>query len=189
MLNNDSIPDTAEEPRWIRFPVNGTTASASAGRLTLTSAVNTEIDFYRRDSVRSTTPAYIEAMFSSTSTSARPAQLLAFDDGTKSIGLGVANNRVWFADSSHTFIAGGPQFTALTTTAMNTYQLRKYAADSVIFLVNGIRGGGLPYASLPSTAVPTVAPIQVFGQRSLVGTVTSVWEYVLYEIGFVPPYP
>jgi hypothetical protein len=193
VLNNDSLPDTQEEPPWIRVPFGpASTATASGGALTIATAANLgELDFYRRDSVRTTTSAYIEARLRTVGgIMARPAQLIAFDDGIKSVGLGVSNGQVWFADSSHTFLAGAP--IAITTTTMTTYQLRKYGADSVVFWYGTVtpstRGGKFTYASLPGTAVPTIAPFEVFGQRAMSAAgVSSVWEYVLYEIG--SPFP
>jgi hypothetical protein len=191
VLNNDSLPDTQEEPPWIRAPFGpASTTTASGGALTIATAANLgELDFYRRDSVRTTTSAYIEARVQTVGgILTRPAQLIAFDDGVKSVVLGISNGRVWFADSSHTFLAGTP--INLTSTTMTTYQLRKYAADSVVFWYGTplVRGGRFTYLSLPNTAVPTIAPFQVFGQRAMSAAgVSSVWEYVLYEIGTPEP--
>ena len=183
MLNNDSIPDTQEEPRWKRQNLGtGNSATAAGGLLTVaTTSTTGELDFYRRDSVRTAGSAYLEARFSSTVTTATPAAFIVFDDATKFIALGVASTRVWFADSSRTFLAGTP--VAVTASTMNTYQLQKYGADSVVFFLNGARAGRFTYTALPNTAFPTVAPLQAFGLRARGVATSSTWDYVLYEIG------
>jgi hypothetical protein len=186
-LNNDSIPDTQEEPRWRRQTLGtGNSAAAAGGNLTLTTTSTTgELDFYRRDSLAANTSAYIEARMSSTVTTAAAAPILAIDDGNKFMAVAAGSATAWFADTSRAYLAGTP--VAVTTGAMNVYQLRKYGADSIVFYLNGARAGRFTYSALPNTGYPGAAPLQAFGQRARGVTVTSTWDYVVYEIGSAVP--
>lgn len=185
-LNNDSLPDTQEEPRW-RSDVVGTnnTYSASGGILTLQTAHRGVVRFYRRDSVGAAGSAYVEARLISSSANAnRPETRIVIDDGARFIGLGIARTSAWFTDSSATFLPG-TQYPVAATAAYRVYQLRKYGADSAVFYVDGTRGGALPYASFPLDA--GVIPRIVFGNRGITGSSGSSWDYVIYELGVPVP--
>jgi hypothetical protein len=103
---------------------------------------------------------------------------MAIDDGVKFMALGIAKGSVWFVDTSATFLPGTP-VSVNTTGGYNVYQLRKYAADSLVFYVNGTRGGAMLYATLPLTGFPTTAPRIQFGNRSITGASSGNWDYVL----------
>ena len=181
-LNNDSLPDTQEEPPWHTEQSGSATYTASAGSLTVNASSNGALRFYRRDSVRTTDAAYIEArMQSSSANPNRPEARIAIDDGVKYAGLGIARGSVWFVDSSATFLSGTP-VSVNTTSGYNVYQLRKYGADSVAFFVNGTWRGAMLYALLPTGSLLT-APRFVFGNRGIAGASGGSWDYVLYEIG------
>lgn len=183
----DSIPDTQEEPRWRRY-VEGTGTSASnptPGLLRLTAGSKEIIRFFRRDSVSSAGSAYVEIrMAMSSQQNNRAEARVLLDDGVRFIALGIARDKAWFADSSNTFLPG-TAFTALTTASQNTYQLRKYAADSVVLLVNGARAGALPYSQMPLHSGGV--PMAMFGNRGIVGSSIGDWDYVIYGIGRATP--
>jgi hypothetical protein len=186
-LNNDSLPDTQEEPRWhIEQSGSSNTYTASGGSLTINASSNGALRFYRRDSVAATGSGYIEArMQSSSANQNRPEARIAIDDGDKYVGLGIARGTVWFVDTSATFLAGTP-VSVNTTAGYNTYQLRKYGADSAAFFVNGTWRGAILYALLPAGSLVT-GPRFIFGNRGIVGASGGSWDYVLYEIG--TPFP
>jgi hypothetical protein len=183
-LNNDSLADTQEEPRWrIEQVGTGNTYTASAGTLSITVGNGGIFRFYRRDSVTTTSSAYMETrMLVASANQNRPEGRFAIDDGVRFIALGIARGAVWFTDASATFLAG-TRVSINTTSAPNIYQLRKYGADSAVFYVNGSRGGMIPYTSFPTTAYAGTAPLFVFGNRGITGASSGSWDYVLYEIG------
>jgi hypothetical protein len=184
----DSLPDTQTEPRWLRAQTGAGTYnnSTTAGQLRLSpGAAPNAIDFYRRDSMATATSAYVEASvkYNGPTITLAGARLL-IDNNARSVGFGIAANRVGFINTSNTFI--GTPFTINTTTALHVYQLRKYAADSGVFFVDGVRRGALPYASFSTTVVAGTAPLVGFGHLGA-GTATSDWDYVVYEIGAALP--
>lgn len=188
----DSLPESGSEPRWrIRQLGAFSSHSASGGLLTLTSGafIGREMSVYRRDSVTSGANAYAEASMQyngSSTTLAEP--WLVIDDATRFVALGVRSNAVGFINTSRQFI--GTPFAMTTTTAQNTYQLRKYAADSAVFYVNGTRRGQIGYTSLSTTNYGATAPLIQFGNITATTsflTSSSTWDYVIYEIGAASP--
>ena len=188
--DGDSLPDTQEEPHW-RIETSGTTgnsSTAAAGILTIAVGNRNLVRYFRRDSVGTAGDAYIETRMQLNSSNAtQPEGRIVIDDGVKHIALGVAKASAWFSDASNTFVAGTAFSVPTAATAQNVYQLRKYAADSAVFYVNGTRGGVLSYAALPATGYPGEAPLFMFGNRSLQGPSGAAWDYVYYEIG--TPFP
>jgi hypothetical protein len=184
----DSLPDTQAEPNWILNQVGTGTYnnSVTAGQLRLSpGAAPNEINFYRRDSMATLANAYVEAQvkYNGPTTALAGARIL-IDNNVKGIALGIAANRVGFINATNAFI--GTPFTIVTTDSLHTYQLRKYAGDSAVFFVGGVRRGALAYATFPATPFPGTAPLVGFGHLGA-GTATSDWNYVVYEIGAAFP--
>jgi glucose/arabinose dehydrogenase len=179
----DSAPDNADEPRWRLRQSGGGSYGATGGRLTITpSGSGSELSFYRRDSIGTGGSAYIEAIMRYTGSSTTQAQpWLLIDDGVRFIALGMRSNAVGFINASRTFL--GTSLEMNTTSADHTYQLRKYAADSVVFYVDGVRGGQRAYSTFPETNYAGVAPLVQFGTADG----GSTWDNVVYEIGVASP--
>ena len=187
-LDGDSLPDTQEEPRWRIEQAGVNSATATGGMVTISVNNNATRRYFRRDSVASAGNAYIETRMQLNSSNAgRPEGRIVIDDGVRHMALGVARASVWFSDANNTFLPGTPLSVPTAATAQNVYQLRKYGADSIVFYVNGTRGGAFSYAALPVTAYAGTAPLLIFGNRSLQGPSGSSWDYVYYEIG--TPFP
>jgi hypothetical protein len=179
----DSLPATQSEPKWTQqLPVAGT-HTAAAGVLHLVPGVaGNQLNFFRRDSLRSATNAYIEASVKYTGTgTVSAAPHFAFDDSLRDVAFGIAANKVGFVSVSNAFI--GTAFALNTTTAFHVYQLRKYAADSAVFFVDGVHRGVLSYATFSLSLSGAQAPLVAFGHTSTANLETSDWDYVVYEIG------
>lgn len=185
----DSLPETGSEPRWrLRDAAISGARSASGGFLEIDAGAipGAETSFYRRDSLAAGGNAYIEMRLRYNGGSVTQAgPWLLFDDGTKFIAFGVRSDQVGFIDASRNFL--GTPFAMNTRNAHHTYQLRKYAADSAVFYVNGTRRGWIAYASLAATAYPTGAPLVQFGHVTVVPSARSNWDYVIYELGAASP--
>ena len=187
----DSIPTLGSEPRWRLRQTHASASATAAGGFLVATAPRVptrEISFYRRDSVTASQHAYIEArmQYNGASTTS-PGPWLVIDDAARFIALGVRSNAVGFINASRTPI--GTSFAMNTTAAHNTYQLRKYGADSAVFYVNGTRRGQLAYTAFSATLYGTEAPLIQFGhvtQAALQGG-SSSWDYVIYEIGAAQP--
>lgn len=178
----DSLPDLREEPRWGLTNTSGI-FTTSGGFLNITTFNDGEIEFYRLDSLASTTSAYAEARVRFNSTGERGRAVVHFGDGVKYVALGIHDGGVGFVRSSTTFpfIASWP----VETNVFRTYQLRKYAADSAVIYVDGGRIGAVTYASLSS---PTVQGTRFqFGSPRVAGTSNADWDYVIFEIGVPQP--
>jgi hypothetical protein len=79
-----------------------------------------------------------------------------------------------------------------TTTSFHTYEIRKFAADSVQLWVDGVRRVTRAYSTF--SAHLTVTPHGFyFGPAGTGANPTSVlgnsssWDYVIYEIGVTQP--
>ena len=184
----DSLPDTQSEPRWRILRVGTTgTYSAAAGVLLLQPANSTEIGFYRRDSVGVNQNAYIEARImwdgsaNNNPTLAEPRIVL--DDGVKYVALGVFRESAGLITSAGTLL-GTP--TAVVRGSWNVYQLRKYAADSVVYFVNGVRRGVQPYSAFSATPYGATARRVQFTATNARNGDTSI-DYFVYELGAVQP--
>jgi hypothetical protein len=182
----DSLPDTQSEPKWrLRKTGNGQ-STTSAGILNVNPGPSgAEISYYRRDSLATTTSAYIEASLQYAGVSTRTSTArLVIDDNARFVAFGVAGGSVGFIDPNNNFL--GTVLAMNTTAAYHRYQLRKYAADSAIFLVDGVRGGKLNYSAFAATPYPGTAPLIQFGMAGPDNSI-CLWDYVVYEIGTAVP--
>lgn len=156
--------------------------------VTASRAPDREVSFYRRDSIAAAQNAYVEASMRYTGTNTTASgPWLVIDDAARFVALGVRSNAVGFINTARAFI--GVPFLMNTTTAHNTYQLRKYGADSAVFYVNGTRRGQIAYAALSATNYGAEAPLVQFGHVTPAANQggSSSWDYVIYEIGVAQP--
>jgi hypothetical protein len=84
---------------------------------------------------------------------------------------------------SFPFIASWPA----ATDTFHVYQLRKYAADSAVILVDGERLGAVDYDDLSATPSPASSTRFQFGSPRVSGASNSDWDYVIFEIGVPTP--
>jgi len=187
--SGDSLPHTQAEPRWRRMLVGtGPTDSAATGFLRIKMGTPTNIvDLYfqRRDSLVTTTNAFAEATMKLVSGTGDAHTGFGFDDNTKQIELGMSTTEVGFIDEGYGFIDKIP----LTTNVYRTYQIRKFAADSVQLWVGGTRRLTVPYGSFKANAAAATLPSFFrFGSHGK-GGVSNVsdWDNVVYIIGRTSP--
>jgi len=182
----DSLPDTQSEPRWrVQNTGTGSASSAAAGTLTL-STRNGQLGYYRRDSIGTTEDAYIEVRtrWNAAGTGNDQVQI-GLDDGSRLIALGIFGTRVAFVNAAGAAIGTA---TSLTTTTSHSYQLRKYAADSAVFYVDGIRSEKLAYNSFSADPYAGTSPVAFFGEQSFSPTtITAAIDYVTYQLGAAAP--
>lgn len=140
---------------------------------------------YRRDPIATTQDAYMHAVARLNGGNSRPAIALILSDHVKLIGLGIANGTVGLISNAGLFL---PATTASLSTGTHQFQLRKYAADSVVYFVDGMRRGRASYASLSADNVTTASgAYAAFGALPTLGGNDSTWDNVIYEIGAVSP--
>ncbi len=183
----DSLPDTQSEPRWrLRRSGNGV-YTATSGILNVNPGPSSaEISFYRRDSLATTTSAYVEGRLQYTAPAGKTSTArLVIDDAVRFIAFGVSGSQVGFVDTSNTFLPG-TAVTRDTRTAYHVYTMRKYAADSVVYFVDAVRGGKLNYSAFPGTAFLLTAPLFQFGMAGPDNGICD-YDYVIYEIGTPVP--
>lgn len=180
----DSLPDQRAEPRWGLTNTSGT-YRAAGGVFNITTDNNGEIEFYRLDSLASTTSAYAEARIRLNATTGRSLAVIHFRDRVKFVALGIEPGLVGFIRStgSFPFIASWPT----ATDTFHVYQLRKYAADSAVILVDGERLGSVVYDDLSATPFPASSTRFQFGSPRVSGASNSDWDYVIFEIGVPTP--
>jgi hypothetical protein len=182
--DGDSLPDLGAEPRW---GVTNTSAirTVSQGILNLVTVPNGEMEFYRLDSLSSTTDAWAETRLRFTSESTSGRAVIHLRDGVKYVALGVASGLVGFVRSatSFPFIASWP----IATSEFRTYQLRKYGADSVVIYVDQARIGAIPYASLSAPSGPQLGTRFQFGCPQTSAVSFAEWDFVIFEIGVPQP--
>ena len=187
----DSLPTLGSEPRWkLRQTHASASATAAGGFLVLSAPTppTREISFYRRDSVAASQDAFVEASMQYNGVSiTSPGPWIVIDDDARFIALGIRSNAVGFIDATPAFI--GTPFAMNTTAAHNVYQLRKYATDSAVFYVNGMRRGQIAYSSFSATNYAAEAPLIQFGHVTQTANRggSSSWDYVIYEIGVAQP--
>ena len=192
----DSLPDTQAEPRWRRIATSKVTAVAANGLLDLeVQRSKDSILFVRRDSVSSTSSAYVEARFrlNNGGNDPSPQAGIALDDNARHIALLVSDSafsgpaQVGFANASGGLLAGAVAIARVDT--MHTYTLRKFGADSAVAYVDGVRRVKAVYSALPTSQYPAGQPsLFEFGivSTSAKSTVTT-WDYVSYQIGAATP--
>jgi hypothetical protein len=176
----DALP-ASSAPAW-KFDGSGGNVSVSGGSLLLRGKFSGL--FYRRDPIAPAQDAYIHGVVRFNGGGSRPELGLILSDRIKLIGLGVANGLVGLMSSSGTFLPG-------TTSALGSgaheLQLRKYAADSAVYLVDGVRRGATSYANLSAdTLTPALSSVSFGGLPTSDGS-NSIWESVIYEIGVASP--
>jgi hypothetical protein len=171
---------------WKMVQTSGANAPLVSGGLTLDPQTG-EIHFYRLDSIGQTQSAYFEARIQMNSISPQNSNSaearIVLVDGTKFIALGVFSNGVGFIDATNDLV--GAKYGVITSVA-HTYQLRKYAADSAVFLVDGVRRGKLDYVALPASPYGSETRVE-FGAVNAKKFTTSTWTFVTYEIGVPSP--
>jgi hypothetical protein len=189
----DSVPDVAVEPRWTRNATGTSTFtlnSPSAGIMTITVPALGRLAFYQSDSLNTTTNAYVEARFrTNTATMVSPEISFGIDDQVKFIAAGISSSQAGFLNGSFAFLPGA---VSVTGTAFHTYQIRKFAADSVQLWIDGVRQVSRVYSTF-SAHLPVTDHGFYFGPAgtganptSLLGN-SSSWDYVIYEIGATQP--
>ena len=180
------LPTSSTSTPWKMIQTTGANAPTVSGALTLDPQTG-EISFYRLDSLGQTQSAWFEARIRMNSTSPQNSNeaeaRIVLVDGNKFIALGVFPTGVGFINSANTAVGTR---VAVTTNVAHTYQLRKYAADSAVFYVDGVRRGKLDYAALPASPYGTATRIE-FGAINAKKLTTSTWESVAYEIGVPTP--
>ena len=182
----DSLPDTQSEPRWkVHLAGAGGSWAVNNGALTIDPNANSQVLFYRQDSVSATSSGYLETHVRLNSSHPQADLTMYFADGTRFVALGIRRGQVGLAQSSEAFISG-TTYSANTTDAFHTYQLRKYGADSVVYLVDGVRRGSATYSQLSLDPSPQTSPRIAFG-TFVTRNATSTWQYVTYEIGSPTP--
>ncbi|MGQ0712666.1 MAG: hypothetical protein ACT4PJ_02920 [Gemmatimonadaceae bacterium] len=163
----------------------GGTATTAGGVMSLRGNANGLAFYYRRDPIAPASNAYIHAVAELTSGSNRPEIALMLSDHVKLIALGVSNRTAGLVTTSGLFISGT---TATIGNGPHEFQLRKYAADSVVYLVDGVRRGGATYASLSDDTIMSDAGAHTaFGALPTAGGSNSRWDEVVYEIGATSP--
>jgi len=168
-------------PAW-KLEGTGGNVSATGGILSLRGRFSGL--FYRRDPIAPAQNAYAHAVMRLSGGGSAPEVGLLLSDRVKLMGLGVANGLVGLISNAGTFLAGT---TAALGNGTHELQLRKYAADSVVYFVDGVRRGGASYAGLPADAfTPPLSSVSFGGLPSTDGS-NSTWESVIYEIGVPAP--
>jgi hypothetical protein len=176
----DQLPE-GSPPAW-RFVGGGGNVSASGGALLLRGGFSGL--FYRRDPIAPTQDAYADAVMRRNGGGSQPDVGLILSDRVKLIGVGVGNGVVGLISNAGTFLPG-----TATSLGNGTHQLqiRKYAADSAVYFVDGVRRGAASYASLsPDTFTPALSSVS-FGSLPLSSGANSTWESVIFEIGVASP--
>ncbi len=192
----DSLPDTQAEPRWRNLGTPKATESMVGGYLEMdVQRAKDSVMYVRHDSVSSAASAFIEGRFRLDNGGglSTPQAGLVIDDNTKYIALLVTDSgssgkaRIGFYSKIDSLVTGFTDTVSVST--LRAYQLRKYGADSVVGLVDGIRRIKIAYSALPPTQVPASAPSTfAFGIASSSSKkTTTTWDYVTYQIGQATP--
>ena len=197
VYGGDSLPNAESEPRWFRNNLAGNVTTIEnqpqSGMIRVIASQGASLIYLRTDSVTSTMDAYVEARIQVQSVQPLTAPEISFglDDRTKFIGVGLSSTQAGFLSGALTLISGGSA--VINTTQFHTYQLRKYAADSVALYIDGVRRAGLTYAALPAPIASSNSFGFYFGPlgsgpsaNSFQGN-TSNWDYVIYEMGATQP--
>ena len=190
----DSLPHLTTEPRWRRTTsgTGGTITldSPGAGNITMTASDASSNYFSRRDSLSSTSAAYMEARFRRNSAGGDGDTSFGIDDNQKFIAVGVKEDRVGFLKQDYGFIGFQAEVTGLQ---FHTYRIRKFGADSVQLLVDGVRVDSRAYTAFENSSAATVPSFLYFGipgvgtPPKVSGAKSASWDYVIYEIGATQP--
>jgi hypothetical protein len=177
----DALPGTACPPWKTESWSPGGSASVSGGTLTIRSNTGGLLMYFRRDPIATTQNAYIQATARTPNgTSARPEIAMLVSDHAKLVALGISSNTVGIMTNAGLFLPGT---TSSITSGTHDFQIRKYAADSAVWYVDGVRRGRVAYSSL-STDTFTTAPgaYVAFGAIPTSLGSQSTWDDVIYEI-------
>jgi hypothetical protein len=182
----DVLPSAAAPPWKTDNQAPGGSASASGGSLALTGNSGGGLMYYRRDPIGPTQDAYIDSRARLVSGgNPRPQIALVLSDHVKLIALGISGNRIGMMRSNGTFQTGT---TSSLSSGAHQFQLRKHAADSVVWYVDGTRRGRATYASLPDdTFTSSTGAYASFGALATNTGNSSTWDDVIYEIGAASP--
>jgi hypothetical protein len=165
-----------------KFEGLGGNASVSGGSLALRGSFSGL--YYRRDPIAPVQDAYVHAVLRLNGGGSQPEIGLFLSDRVKLIAVGVANGTVGLISNAGTFLPGT---TAPLSNGAHAVQLRKYAADSAVFFVDGVRRGAASYAGLSlDTYTPTLSSVSFGGLPTGAGS-NSTWDSVIYEIGAASP--
>lgn len=190
----DSLPIVGSEPSWMFTSVGSPTTSINTptpGMITITTPANARLVNLRFDSLATTASAYSEARFRTGGLPPLTGPEVSFGmaDRVKFIAVGVTSLQAGFLTGSFAFQPGQVN---VSTNSLHTYRIRKFASDSVVLWIDGVRRIHKNYTEFP----PPIAGYPqgfYFGPAgtgaaavSLLGN-TSVWDYVLYEIGVTQP--
>jgi len=192
----DSLPDAQSKPRWRKFGTSKVTATIVGSNLALDLQRSKDSVMYvRRDSLSTASDALMESTMrlDDGGNSQAPQAGIVMDDKTRFIALLVSDStatakaRVGFLAAGGGFIAGASD--TVMVHAMRTYQMRKYAADSVVVMVDGQRRFKVAYGALPATHATATDPSSVaFGITATSSKNTSTtWSHVLYQMGQATP--
>jgi hypothetical protein len=182
----DVLPGAAASPWKTELSPPGGLSSVSAGSLALTGNAGGLLMFYRRDPIAPTQDAYIDARARLVSgANSRPQIAMLLSDHVKLIALGISGNRVGLMGSDGQFEGGTASSLSGGT---HQFQLRKYAADSIVWLVDGLRRGRVTYSSLSNdTFIVSSGAHAAFGAVATASGSSSTWDDVIYEIGAASP--
>jgi hypothetical protein len=119
-----------------------------------------------------------------------PEVSFGLDDRTKFIAVGLSGSQVGFMTGAGSLIHQTPS-APLSTTVFHTYQLRKFASDSVVLYVDGARLLHRVYSTFPAPLPGSshgvyFGPLGTGSGASVLGN-QSAWDYVIYEIGATQP--
>ncbi|MGH7650110.1 MAG: hypothetical protein ACREND_18545 [Gemmatimonadaceae bacterium] len=199
---SDSFPDSTAsasgghaEPRW-------KSAAQSPYRLDneswSTSGFSTNVSgskcyyVYRRDSLTSTSDAYMQATVNLNQSQGNPETVLGFLDGTRMVAVGLTGTTISFISyGGSTPAAQVLDSTAAFSTGTHTITLHKYKADSAVIEVDGSRKLKELYGDLPASPSQsftfTSGPAEFFGAGSTTSGNSDKWIAVAYGIGTTHP--
>ena len=183
----DSLIDTQASPPWKLdgFTGGGSEAWSPSG-LALSAVAGKDLYPIRNDSLSATGSAIFDATLSvSSANNGIPESFFGFFV-PKVYLVGVAQDKVGFlalTGPPYVWVFTGPTYTfpGPNGTALHSYRLRKFAADSVVLCVDGARVLGATAASLGGSGV--VGAIEAFGTGGQSGSAAATWTAASYQIG------
>jgi hypothetical protein len=105
---------------------------------------------------------------------------LRLTDGARYCAIGIGQGTAGIMNGTTSNYQGGTSV-SLTTTTYHIYQLSKYAQDSVVMFIDGVRRSKAPY---PAACATNTGPRYEMWGSFAVGVVTvTQWDNVIYEIG------
>lgn len=198
----DSFPDSTAgvsggyaKPRWkhaAQSPNRLDNESWNNGQFSLSASGSKGYYLYRRDSLSSTTDAYMQVNMNINGNPTTPEVVFGFLDGTRMVAFGLTDKVIAFVSYGGTPAeARAVGATASYVAGTHTFTLHKYKADSAVVDVDGARTLVAPYTSLPLSPSQsftfTSGPAEFFGAGSVTGSSSSKWMAVSYGIGAAHP--